>query len=63
MCGALAAHLEEMGDIISVYETVGDCVKLTNNRICARVLTIFTQHPKAACVALYHQETSVGART
>lgn len=45
--------------MISIYETLGDCAKHEkNNNNCARALTIFTQHLKAACVGLYCKEMS-----
>lgn len=62
--GALVAHSEEGRDIISVYETLGDCVKqIIKKGSSARELTIFTQHLKPACVGLYHKEIRAGART
>jgi len=60
----LIVHPEESGDMISVYETLGDCAKQIKKkkkekkRNCARALTIFTQHLKAACVGLYCKEMS-----
>lgn len=62
--GALTARLEGSGDIISVYEPLGDSVKqIIRKGSSARVLTIFTQHLKAACVGLYRREIHAGART